>query len=107
MENQSLKIEVYGIPEEVSRCPGCLSVRSLLDNLKLSYTFYSVFSPSQAPLGFSYDRELIVSLAERAKFPSLNIRYPVIFVDNKLIHNIPRFKELLLSKGFDPDIIED
>lgn len=107
VENQSLKIEVYGIPETVSRCPGCIHVRKILEGLGLPFSFYDVLSPSQDGVGFTYDRPLIVSLAERAGFPTLNIRYPVIFVDDKLVHNIRFFKQLLLEKGFDPDIIED
>ena len=107
MENQSLKIEVYGIPETVSRCPGCIYVRKILEGLGLPFSFYDVLSPSQDGPGFTYDRPLIVSLAKRAGFPTLNIRYPVIFVDDKLVHNIRFFKQLLLDKGFVPDIIED
>lgn len=107
MENQSLKIEVYGIPDTVSHCAGCIFVRKLLENLSLPYEFKEVLSPSPDGAGFTYDRPLIVSLAKRAGFPSLSIRYPVIFIDDKLIHNIRFLKQFLLDKGFDPDIIED
>ncbi|AZV01042.1 hypothetical protein KNU35_gp189 [Escherichia phage vB_EcoM_005] len=53
------------------------------------------------------DKPLIVSLAKRAGFKSLAIRYPVIFVDNKKIENIPAFKSLLIELGYDRDLIED
>lgn len=107
MEKKYPKIEIYGIPETVSRCAGCSFVKLILKDLGIPYTFIDVLSPSKNSLGFTYDREMIVKLAERAKFPSLNIRYPVIFVDDVHIKNIRLFKEHLIELGYDKDIVED
>ena len=64
------KIEVYGIPDEVGRCPGCQSVTKLLKELNAPFTFYKVLTNNGK---IEYDRPLIVSLAKRAGFTSLNI----------------------------------
>jgi glutaredoxin len=103
--DQKSIFEIYGIPETVMRCPGCLTVLNLLNSLSINYKFYPVIN--QTPSGAVYDKALIVSLAKRAGFKSLAIRYPVIFVDNKRIENIPSFKALLIEKGYDQDLIED
>ena len=99
-------IEIYGIPEEVWRCPGCKAVRDLLDKLQLPYEFYNVINEFDGqPV---YDRPLIESLAKRIGcYPSLAIRYPVIFMDNVKQYDIPTFKTNLIAAGHDPDIIED
>lgn len=98
------KIEIYGIPEEVGRCYGCMAVTSLLNNLGVPFTFYKVITNDGQ---LKYDRPLIVSLAKRAGFGSLNIRYPVIFVNDKKQNNIKHLKETLLQLGYDRDLIED
>ncbi|AIZ02418.1 glutaredoxin [Escherichia phage vB_EcoM_VR26] len=105
MGQNSTKIEIYGIPEEVGRCPGCMHIRSLLGSLNLPYTFYSVLNKQGSEI--AYDRPLIVSLAKRAGYPTLNIRYPVIFVNDEKMTNIPAFKTKLISLGYDQDLIED
>lgn len=99
-------IEIYGIPEEVWRCPGCKVVRDLLGELKLEYVFYNVINNTDGVI--KYDRPLIESLAKRIGcYPSLAIRYPIIFVNNKKQYDIPTFKQNLIDAGYDPDIIED
>jgi hypothetical protein len=102
--NLKNKIEIYGIPEEVGRCPGCYTVTKLLKELNAPYTFYKVLTNNGK---IEYDRPLIVSLAKRAGFTSLNIRYPVIFLNDKKQKNIAEFKKSLISLGYDSDIIED
>lgn len=107
METKSLKIEIYGIPEAVSRCAGCMHATKILNDLGLPYEFYDVLYIDPVENQVAYNRGLIESLAERAGFPSLNIRYPVIFINDKLQHNLRYFKQFLLDQGFDPDLIED
>lgn len=102
--NLKNKIEVYGIPDEVGRCSGCQSVTKLLKELNAPFTFYKVLTNNGK---IEYDRPLIVSLAKRAGFTSLNIRYPVIFINDSRQKNIKQFKETLISLGYDRDIIED
>lgn len=102
--NLKNKIEVYGIPDEVGRCPGCQSVTKLLKELNAPFTFYKVLTNNGK---IEYDRPLIVSLAKRVGFTSLNIRYPVIFINDSRQKNIKHFKETLISLGYDRDIIED
>lgn len=107
METKSLKIEIYGIPEAVSRCAGCMQATKILKDLNLPYQFYDVIYIDPVTKQIAYNRDLIVALAKRAGFPTLNIRYPVIFVDNVLQHNLRFFKQFLLDQGFDPDLIEE
>jgi glutaredoxin len=100
----SLKIEIYGIPEEVSRCPGCALVRKTLDDLKIPYEFYPVFKNSSNELGFEYDRPRIVEVAKRIGcYPSLALRYPIVFMNNQKIHKISILKDKLRELGYDPD----
>ncbi len=97
-----MKVEIYGIPEEVHRCPACVSARHLLDSLGIEYTFYSVINKSQNSLGFDYDRERITECAKRIGcFPNLMLRYPVIFIDNKKVHHL---KQHLEDLGYDTDL---
>lgn len=99
-------IEIYGIPEEVWRCPGCVIVRDLLKRLELSYEFYNVINEVNGQI--EYDRPLIESLAKRIGcYPSLAIRYPVIYMNGIKQYDIPTFKKNLIDAGYDPDIIED
>lgn len=99
------KIEIYGIPETVMRCPGCIAVQHLLNSLSIPYTFYPVIN--QTLSGPVYDKPLIVTLAKRAGFRSLSIRYPVVFVDGIRLKNIPALKTFLIEQGYDQDLIED
>ena len=101
-----MNIEIYGIPEQVWRCPGCHWIRGLLASLNVEYTFIDVISPGGT--GPVYDRPLIESLAKRlCQFPSLSIKYPVIFVDNQFIPSLKDFQQFLIDKGYDRDLIED
>lgn len=100
-----MKAEVYGIPEEVGRCHGCIEVRRVLDELRIAYTFNKVLFST--PEGLDYDRPLIESLAKRAGFKSLSIRYPVVFIDDVRMTNLKEFKAFLIKEGFDSDIIEN
>lgn len=101
-----MNIEIYGIPEQVWRCPGCHWIRGLLASLNVEYTFIDVISPGDT--GPVYDRPLIESLAKRlGQFPSLSIKYPVIFVDNQFIPSLKDFQQFLIDKGYGRDLIED
>ena len=96
-----MKIEIYGIPSEVSRCAGCEYAKKLLDSVKLTYSFNEVIHKDQNDLGFSFNRPLIEECAKRIGcFPNLNLRYPVIFVDDVKITSI---KDHLLSLGYNLD----
>ncbi|QHB49414.1 glutaredoxin [Klebsiella phage PhiKpNIH-6] len=75
-------------------------------SLNVEYTFIDVISPGDT--GPVYDRPLIESLAKRlGQFPSLSIKYPVIFVDNQFIPSLKDFQQFLIDKGYDRDLIED
>lgn len=104
MDQNLTKIEIYGIPREVGRCPGCMTVTKLLEELNAPFVFYKVLTNEGQ---IAYDRPLIVQLAKRAGFTSLSIRYPVIFVNDIRQKNIQAFKETLISLGYDRDTIED
>lgn len=83
-----MKIEVYGIDEKLGlpiRCSGCINTTRYLDMQGYEYTLYPVLLSSDNELGFDYDRERIKELAKRAKFPSLSIQYPQVFIDDEHI----------------------
>lgn len=100
-----MKIELYGIPEEVGRCYGCRRVKSMFDDLKLDYSYNKVMTNTDT--GIQYDRPLIVSLASRLGQTSLNISYPVIFINDVRVKNFNELKTTLLTHGCDESIIED
>lgn len=105
MEPSSI-IEVYGIPGEVGHCPACNHIQTLLGALQAPYTFHKVMYKDSD--GINYNRPTIEALAKRIGcYPSLSIRYPVIYVNNKKMLNIKHFKETLINLGYDQDIIED
>lgn len=99
------KIEIYGIPETVWRCYGCISAIKLLNDLKLDFIFYPVMSETAE--GIVSDRPLISQLAKRAGYSTLSIRYPVIFVNDDKMYNLNYFKDKLIELGYDRDLIED
>ena len=98
------KIEIYGIPETVGRCPGCYSLRKTLDEAGIEYTFYDVLIPNDNGVGFVYDRDRITEAAKRVgSFPSLALRYPIVFLNDKKIYKLSDLKSYLVGLGYDLD----
>lgn len=91
-------IEIYGIPETLHNCWGCVQSRKLLDRLGIEYTFYPVLVKSDNDLGFDYDRARIQELAKRKRQKGLGFTYPQIFKDGIPIGG---FMELKLILGED------
>ncbi|UQJ94942.1 glutaredoxin [Klebsiella phage CPRSA] len=56
-----MKIEIYGIPESLHKCYGCIEARKLLDEHGLEYEFYSVLKPANNSVGFDYDHPALKS----------------------------------------------
>lgn len=90
-----MKVEIYGIPESLHNCYGCIQAQKLLTERGIEYTFYPVLKEAKNDLGFEYDRPRIEELAKRAKQRSLAFQYPRIFVDNKLIGGYLQLKQLI------------
>lgn len=90
-----MKVEIYGIPESLHRCYGCVQAMKLLDLEGIPYTFHAVLVPSDNDLGFAYDRPVIEALAKRVGQKSLAFRYPRIFVDDKLIGGFLELQNLI------------
>lgn len=96
-----MKIEIYGIPPEVTRCYGCESFVKLCDSLGLDFNFYPAIFKADTPIGFDFDRALIEQMTARAGKKKPPTTYPQIFVDNEWIGGYLSFKEFLIKKGFD------
>lgn len=94
-----MNIEIYGIDEADFRCGGCRLAKQLFDEAGLNYTFNKVLIKDKDGFPY-YEKEVIEKLAKRAKFSSLRIAYPVIFIDNVLI-NIKNLREFLIEAGYD------
>lgn len=90
-----MKVEIYGIPESLHNCYGCIHAQKLLKEKGIEYTFYPVLKEAKNDLGFEYDRPRIEELAKRARQRSLAFQYPRIFVDNKLIGGYLQLKQLI------------
>lgn len=90
-----MKVEIYGIPESLHNCYGCIQAQKLLTEKGIEYTFYPVLKEAKNDLGFEYDRPRIEELAKRVKQRSLAFQYPRIFVDNKLIGGYLQLKQLI------------
>lgn len=90
-----MKVEIYGIPESLHNCYGCIQAQKLLAEKGIEYTFYPVLKEAKNDLGFEYDRPRIEELAKRVRQRSLAFQYPRIFVDNKLIGGYLQLKQLI------------
>lgn len=90
-----MKVEIYGIPESLHNCYGCIQAQKLLTEKGIEYTFYPVLKEAKNDLGFEYDRPRIEELAKRVGQRSLAFQYPRIFVDNKLIGGYLQLKQLI------------
>ncbi|AEO97047.1 thioredoxin [Salmonella phage vB_SenM-AKM_NP4] len=100
----SAKIEIYGIPETVGRCPACYSIRKTLDDENIPYAFYDVIIPNENEVGFVYDRDRITEAAKRVgSYPSLALRYPIVFLNNQRIRNKSHLLEQLSVLGYNLD----
>ena len=90
-----MKVEIYGIPESLHNCYGCIQAQKLLTEKGIEYTFYPILKEAKNDLGFEYDRPRIEELAKRVRQRSLAFQYPRIFVDNKLIGGYLQLKQLI------------
>lgn len=99
-------IEVFGIPEEVRRCYGCRQVRKMLDELGFEYVFYPVMSLDENNQ-VQIDRDQIEWLARRLGQKSLNIAYPVIYIDNVRQPSMASLKDSLRARNADEIILGD
>lgn len=90
-----MRIEIYGIPEELHRCYGCISAFNFLKEKGIEYVFYPVLLKSGNDLGFEYDRKRIEELKKRTNNRNLSFQYPRIFIDGDLIGGYRQLKEKL------------
>lgn len=88
-----MKIEIYGVPEHLFKCPGCISAVDFCRSYGLQFTFIPVLIDSSKEMGFEYNREAIEQCRIRAGKDTSPRQYPQIFVDNKWIGGYQTFKE--------------
>lgn len=86
------KIEIYGIPEHLARCYGCISAVNLLNELGLDFEFYPVLVESNNQLGFDFDRVRIAELQKKVGKPTPPTSYPQIIVDGVWIGGFLKLK---------------
>lgn len=96
-------IEIYGVSEEDYRCHACMEAKKIVEEAGLDYTFTKVLSKGEKDGMPVYDRPTIEALAKRAKFQSLNIRYPVIFINDQIVR-IKNLRSHLFKMGYDVDV---
>lgn len=98
-----MKVEIYGVDKNIFKCSGCMIAEEIFKEAGIAYDFFSVIRSLSEDGIPDYDRKMIQGLAERAGFNSLNIIYPVIFVDDNrvLLKNLRQF---LHDKGYDVDV---
>lgn len=94
-----MNIEIYGIPEHLHNCYGCVESLKLLESKGIKYNFYPVLISSNNELGFEYDRDRIEELARRLNSRGLAFTYPRIFVDDRFIGGYKQLKDLLNNEG--------
>ncbi|BES53223.1 hypothetical protein [Aeromonas phage phiWae14] len=88
-----MKIEIYGIPEELFKCPGCIAAVDFCKSYSFDYEFIPVLIKDESPIGFRYDIERIDECKTRANKDTRPRQYPQIFVDDKWIGGYQTFKE--------------
>ena len=95
------KIEIYGIPETLHKCFGCISAKKYLDNNRLQYKFHNILIKDNTDLGFKYDTNVINELKARTRKRKPPTNYPQIFVNDNLIGGFNAIKEYFTRLGYD------
>ncbi|AUE22577.1 glutaredoxin [Aeromonas phage Ah1] len=88
-----MKIEIYGIPEDLFKCPGCIAAVDFCRSYGLDYTFIPVIVRDSNQIGFAYNRPAIEECRIRAGKDTSPRQYPQIFVDDKWIGSFETFKQ--------------
>lgn len=78
-------LKVYGIPEDVWRCPGCRAIVAFLEENEIEYEFIPVVFKTIAMPYINYHRDIIRDIAQRSGATSLRLTYPVVFDDSQYI----------------------
>lgn len=86
-------IEIYGVPEHLFKCPGCMAAISYCEHNDLEFSFIPILLDADNELGFEYDRPAIEELRIKAGKETPPRLYPQIFVDGEWIGGFQTFKE--------------
>lgn len=86
-------IEIYGVPEHLFKCPGCMAAVSYCEQSDLEFRFIPIILDADNELGFEYDRPAIEELRIKAGKETPPRRYPQIFVDGEWVGGFQTFKE--------------
>lgn len=78
-----MKIEIYGIPESLHKCYGCISTKKFFDSHKLKYTFHDILVVDSSDLGFKYNTCVVTELKARMRKHRAPTDYPQVFVNDK------------------------
>ncbi|MGL6227948.1 MAG: glutaredoxin family protein [Culicoidibacterales bacterium] len=96
-----MKIEIYGIPESLHKCYGCISAKKFFDYNKLPYTFHDILVADDSDLGFKYNTSVVTELKARMRKQNAPTNYPQIFVDNELIGSFNSAKIFFMKLGYE------
>lgn len=97
-------IEIYGIDETDFRCGGCIETKRILDSISAPYDFYKVVTKDENDFP-TYNFDRLDELQKRGKFPTRAIRYPVIFIDDKIVR-LKNLKTTLIDMGYDQSLFD-
>ncbi|ATI17469.1 glutaredoxin [Aeromonas phage AS-szw] len=87
-------VEIYGVPEDIAKCAGCIdSIRFCIEN-GYEYELIPVLSKSNNSLGFDYILEKFDEIKTRANLPYRPTSFPRIFVDGRYIGSLKQLRDL-------------
>lgn len=89
-----MKVEIYGIPEDVAKCAGCIDSIRICIEYGYDYELIPVLKKSDNELGFEYIIEKFDECQKRAGLPYRPTSFPRIFVNGRYIGSIKQFKEI-------------
>lgn len=91
----SMKVEIYGIPKEVSFCQYCEMAKNLCKAKKIDFEFKPVFRKLENGERWP-NEEIYDELSARLNRDNLNgLTMPQIFVDNRHVGGFTEFRKYL------------
>lgn len=88
-------ITIFGVPEELFKCPMCIEAVKYCTERSLEFEFIPIMyaDPDPKGIGFKFDRVEINRCQSMAGKDTPPINYPQIFVDDVWIGGFKSFKE--------------
>ena len=92
-------ITIFGVPEELFKCPMCIESVKYCESRALEYEFIPILKEDKDPsgVGFKFDRAEIERCRIMAKKDTPPHKYPQIFIDGEYIGGYKTFKQYIES----------